>query len=72
MLFAGQTYVGLYGLYIFVQVEGELVCYLLSYICWIVCSVDICTCRGRISMLFAGHMYVGLYVLSYLYRWREN
>ena len=29
MLFAGHTYVGLYVLYIFVQVEGELVCSLL-------------------------------------------
>ena len=29
MLFAGHMYVGLYVLYIFVQVEGELVCSLL-------------------------------------------
>ena len=29
MLLASHTYVGLYVLYIFVQVEGELVCYLL-------------------------------------------
>ena len=29
LLFAGHMYVGLSVLYIFVQVEGELVCYLL-------------------------------------------
>ena len=36
MLFAGLTYIGLYVLYIFVLVEGELVCYLLV-ICMLVC-----------------------------------
>ena len=35
MLFAGLMYVALYVLYIFVQVEGELVCYLL-----VICMLD--------------------------------
>ena len=39
MLFAGHMYVGLYVLYIFVQVEGELVCYLL-----VICMLDCMFC----------------------------
>ena len=69
MLFAGHIYVGLYVLYIFVQVEGELVYHLL-----VIHMLDCMFCtylyRWReIIMLFSGHTYVGLcsVYISYLY-----
>ena len=39
MFFAGHMYVALYVLYIFVQVEGDLVCYLL-----VICKLDCMFC----------------------------